>query len=303
MLIRLAQDFGNEVNLEVRKAVTEDSAVLVDVLTRLHARACQVAQEITILLENGYADGAMARWRTMHEIEVTAQFISGFGNACAFRYVDHNVVESHRASHEYQDMAARLGYKPIQQAELESIEKSFRRVLSKYGENFGSQYGWAAFDLKPNSPKFEPKFKDIEKHVGTDFLRSHYRMASHGVHANPKGIYFSIAQVFPTEVLLAGASNAGLADAAQCAARSLLVTSSCLLSLSQSFDYQIALRAMSLLGDEITSEFVRAHMKLERDETKLREEDAAANAILAKHGIRDDFEHFKLTLKNGRVVI
>jgi hypothetical protein len=39
-----------------------------DVVLRLHVRACQVTGEIIVLLENGYADGAMARWRTLHEI-------------------------------------------------------------------------------------------------------------------------------------------------------------------------------------------------------------------------------------------
>ena len=48
-------------------------------------RACQVTDEIICLLENGFADGAMARWRTLHEIAVVAVVISQHGeNLCDF---------------------------------------------------------------------------------------------------------------------------------------------------------------------------------------------------------------------------
>lgn len=41
---------------------------LQSILIRLLTRGYQVTDEILCLLENGFADGAMARWRTLHEI-------------------------------------------------------------------------------------------------------------------------------------------------------------------------------------------------------------------------------------------
>ena len=49
------------------------------VLWRLHARSCQITMEILALLKSGFADGAHARWRTLHEIAVTALFIKQQG--------------------------------------------------------------------------------------------------------------------------------------------------------------------------------------------------------------------------------
>lgn len=75
MLIYMARDLGNQLNQDVRGKQAAQDADVIDVVTRLHARSCQVAEEVVVLLENGFANGAMARWRTMHEIAVTANFI------------------------------------------------------------------------------------------------------------------------------------------------------------------------------------------------------------------------------------
>src|SRR5687768_1971065 len=44
-------------------------------LTLLWARGCQVAFAIHTLLEAGFADDAHGRWRTLHELNVVAQFL------------------------------------------------------------------------------------------------------------------------------------------------------------------------------------------------------------------------------------
>ena len=118
-------------------------------------------------------------------------------------------------------------------------------------------------------------FKEIEKATKIDYLRGHYRMASHAVHANPKGIFFSMTSMFSTEVLPAGPSNSGLADAGAGAALSLLTISATLLSLSPNFDHQVAIRMMGQLKDEIGSAFQQAHDKLYRDEERLLKTNAS----------------------------
>ena len=134
--------------------------------------------------------------------------------------------------------------------------------------------------------------------MGVDYLRGHYRMASHGVHANPKGIYFSMTSLFPSDEIVAGASNAGLADAGEGAVRALVSVSAAFLSLSQSLDHQVAIKAMQLLQNEITAALIQAHWKLHRDESKLREMEGAGNALLAQHGITDDLDDFRFILRN-----
>lgn len=294
MLIRMARELGSYVNQEVRASATEENADVVDVLTRLHIRSCQVAEEVLVLLQNGFANGAMARWRTMHEIEVSAHFIGKYGNECAKRYKDHQCVESYRGAQEYELARERLGYAEIPAEDREEIAKRYNDVLQKHGNEFGGQYGWAAADLHIK----KPTFKEIQSSVGIDYLRGHYRMASHGVHANPRGIYFSLTSLFPSDEIVAGASNAGLADAGEGAARALISISAALLSLSPSMDHQVAIRAMQLLQSEIASAFLQAHWKLHRDESKLRELEAAGNALLLQHGITGNFDDFRIVLSN-----
>ncbi|WP_224497072.1 DUF5677 domain-containing protein [Bradyrhizobium septentrionale] len=45
----------------------------------LHARSCQITQEIIWLLSGGFADAAMARWRTLREATAVASLIGEHG--------------------------------------------------------------------------------------------------------------------------------------------------------------------------------------------------------------------------------
>ncbi|AZG33998.1 DUF5677 domain-containing protein [Shewanella psychromarinicola] len=52
---------------------------LLGVLMRQHAHACRITSEIIHLLKGGYADGALARWRTLFEISVNCLIINKHG--------------------------------------------------------------------------------------------------------------------------------------------------------------------------------------------------------------------------------
>ena len=111
---------------------------------------------------------------------------------------------SKRAATEYQNCQERLGYEPIQQSEIAVLQSSYDAVIAKFGKNFGKgSYGWAAHHLNKAKPNFEPNFKDIECAAGTGHLRAHFRMASHNVHANPKGVFFKLG-------LLAGCGKSSI---------------------------------------------------------------------------------------------
>ena len=267
MLLTMAWDLGETINSIARSKPDADNARLVDVTTRLHARSCQVAEEVITLLEAGFPDGAMARWRTMHEIAVTAHFLSLYGRDAAQRYFDHQFIESYKAGMEYASLQERLNYRKIPLGELEKVQKAHDAMISKYGKDFGGPYGWAAKALK--LPR--PTFKDVEAVAGIGHLRSHYRMASHGVHANPKGILFSMAHP-PITVLLTGPSNAGMTDPGHAAAISLTTVSGTIGLLVPSLDHQVTLLCMKLLSDEIGADLLSASEKLDEDERKAEAE-------------------------------
>src|SRR5260370_32451533 len=94
-----------------------DKPHLKTLLIRVLVRGCQVTDEIICLLENGFADGAMARWRTLHEIAVVAVVLSHHGEDIAARYVDHQAVESMRSMRKYISCCEELGYTPLSDRE------------------------------------------------------------------------------------------------------------------------------------------------------------------------------------------
>ncbi len=53
------------------EATRLESSRLANALLMLHARTCLVASELETMIRCGYADGAAARWRTLHEMAVT----------------------------------------------------------------------------------------------------------------------------------------------------------------------------------------------------------------------------------------
>jgi hypothetical protein len=108
-LREIAVEAGDDFNTEFRPEPATAKDFVFEVLTRLHARACQVASEVIILLRSGHADGAHARWRTLHEIAVVGFFVRSHGNDVAERYILHNAIESYRAALGYQEHCTTIG--------------------------------------------------------------------------------------------------------------------------------------------------------------------------------------------------
>lgn len=262
MLVTISREYGSELNSELRPRGGGDKPLTFDVLIKLHARACQVFEEVVCLLSNGFADGAMARWRTLHEIAAVAFLLGRFGEELAERYLHHEVVEARRAATQYQRHHKRLGYEPFGQDELDAIERRYKEMIAKYGKSFRNAQGWAAKHLG----KDDPSISDIQEAASIDHLAPFYKMASHNVHANPKGVLFKLGLVGESTVLLAGPSNAGLADPGHAAALSLVQISSALLHLSPTVDYIVLMKIMQSLTIEIGEALISAHRKLEEEE-------------------------------------
>lgn len=227
---------------------------LMPVLFRLHARACQVAQEIVALLRGGFADGAHARWRTLHELAVTAFFNSQHGESTAERYVLHERIETYKAAEQYQKYCQRLGYAPLSKREFAANEKRKDQLIKRFGKPFGTDYGWAADVL--NNPR--PTFRDIEERVQLDHLRPFYKLACNNVHAGAKGIFERLGLFDHEELLLAGPSSIGLADPGHSTAISLTQITTCLLVVQPSLDNFVTIEVLNWLQDDAGEQFLKA---------------------------------------------
>ena len=148
--IVISYEAGEDFNNSFREEAAKNNDFVFDTLTRLHARSVQVAYEVLSLLRSGFADGAHARWRTIHEISVVGLFINKYGQDVAERYLLHEVIESYKAMNQYQKYCARLGQQPYAVDELNSIKSTRDKLVDKYGKDYCVQYGWAnnALDRK-----------------------------------------------------------------------------------------------------------------------------------------------------------
>jgi hypothetical protein len=109
------------------------------VLIRLHARACVIAEEIIVLLENGFSDGAMARWRTPHELTIVATIIEDGGESLASRYIDHNAIDRKRCADEYDLQQVASGAPIINWVTRAAINRAYSEALRQYGKSFSYQ--------------------------------------------------------------------------------------------------------------------------------------------------------------------
>ena len=262
MLIQIAMEAGGSYNNELRSEASIKDNYLVEALTRLHARACQISYEIMVLLKSGLADGAIARWRTLHELSVITFIISENGQELAERYILHNGVESYKAAKLYQEQYASLGFEPLSVAELGHLQEQYDSLIDRFGKNYRSDYGWAS----TVTSKSKPTFRDLERYAGLEHLRSFYKMACINVHANPRGIFFKLG-LYPEsgDILLTGPSNVGLTDPGQLTALSLAQISTTLLNQEPNIDRIVACKIMSLLKREIGLAFSEAERVIHRN--------------------------------------
>lgn len=231
-----------------------------NLLVRLHAKANQISKEILSLIRHGFADGAQARWRSLHELAVVCSFIAQHGDSVAERYIQHESVEIYKAAKQYNQYYTKLGAEKIDDSEMTLIEKEYQELIDKYGKSYGSDYGWSAITLK--LPR--PTFRDIEASVKLDHIRPYYISASANIHANPAGVFKRLG-LFPEEdIILAGPSNIGLSDPAKLTVISLTQITTSVLTHGANIDFLVICKAMDEYGKSVENKFIEIENEIHK---------------------------------------
>jgi hypothetical protein len=278
--LRLLHEVAWEAGAAFHEAVSHGSGTGHDTLVRLHARALAVAAEIIGLLEHGQASGAIARWRTLHEISVIAAVIRAGDNDIARRYRDHSIVAQWRHVADYQQRADQLGFDPVPIPEVERIKNAYDETLSRYGKVFKSDYGWM------NEPGSERRwtFRDLEELVGRGFLRPYYNLANQPVHAGARSVVWDLGSI-DDDVFVSGPTNRGLTDPGQLTGVSLAAVTHALLTSNNSswIRWRIYLDALDALAARTAATFARAGQDGDNDPGAARyfsASDADAQSLL-----------------------
>lgn len=266
MLLIASREVGQEFSEKLARSKAQKGIVKREAIVALHMRACQTTMEILVLLENGLADGAYARWRTLYELSVVGFFIDRFGDDVAERYLAHDVVSMREAViNEYRHEGR--AYDPdALTAEEKEIEEDFQILLVKYGKSFGGAYGWAAESLNRKAPRFQ----DLEEAIDWKALPPNYKWSSYKVHAGVAGTVRSLGSFGGHPILRAGASNAGLETPAINTAYSLMHISLLVFGKMNDLENQIKFQSLILLREMILKEGRKAAKKLEEDEMEFR---------------------------------
>lgn len=235
-----------------------------NVATRLHARCVQVANEISHLLHGGYADGAFARWRTLHETSATTKFICEGDEDLSSRFLDFQNIIRLSAATKYNDKNM-LGFQTVPADELEKMKKGKDETLARYGPQFERKFGWARVALgNAASAKGDLTFPQIETFVGLDFLRNHFSFANQYVHAGIDSIGFKLGTSMSNkDILLTGPSNEGLVEPIQCTSLSLFYATEAVLKAYPSEHSMVETSVLWLWHDVLKQEVFDASNALQ----------------------------------------
>lgn len=261
-LIGISLELGTKQTNKLRKTTDNTNNFKHAALIKIHARALQISNEILVLLKAGYADGANARWRSLHELAVISFFLLQNNNDVAKRYLEHQIIKTFKEAKDYRDSHKRLGYPPISIKKFNKIETEKEKLCNKYDDGFQSDYGWI-----PSSLLKDRTFRALEKLVDLDHLHPFYNLSTSSVHGGSKGFHrLGLMNNSQDKILLAGASNYGLADPLQNTAISLLQINTCLLNLEPDFENIMLVQVIQSYTGEIGIKAVSIQKQIEKDE-------------------------------------
>ncbi|QFT84298.1 hypothetical protein FIU88_04825 [Halomonas sp. THAF12] len=240
-----------------KDSAEEEGSFQFRALKQLHAKSILVAREIQALLESGYADGAFARWRTLHEIGTACVVISRNSDA-AERFILHESVMNYKRAINYNEFHERLNHDPIPESDIEKLKVLRDEAAKVLGENCERQsdYEWARPVFKEEGwpKKTRITFAKLEKVAGLEHYRPYYEWACEKNHAPSKENFanLGLGKFYGHESYLVGQSSHGMVEPINCTCLSLVnVVSSCLVEFSDT-DSIVMINVLTKYADSLS---------------------------------------------------
>lgn len=203
---------------------TEDDFVLTDqarsLVLLLVAQGVRAAREIHWLLMGGFPDAAWARWRTLHELAVTAAFIVDKEDPdMPSRYL----ARSHALKRQLTKVMRDHGL--LTDAEGDDDESvTLAEALDK------NNYSWAS---EKTGKKHGDGFTGLERKAGLDSFRPFYTIANSTIHADAVSLYNTYSSNGP---LVTGAKSSDFYLPVHLTLQSLRILTSSMLFASARYD-------------------------------------------------------------------
>ncbi len=232
---------------EIENARADRNSPKSEALTRISAQACLISSEIYLLCLGGYAEGALSRWRTLHELSVIMSFLKDNDEQLAERFLAHVSVSDFKSLGIFNEKADRLGFERIAGEQEALITQQYADDLGRYGESFKYDFGWASSVID----KKKITFRDIEEVVSLDHLRPYYKLACSYIHTRAKGLLYKIGLLQEHQgYILTGLSAVGLEDPIQLTVISLTNIFVALLTNEVEFGRLVQCRILQKIVDD-----------------------------------------------------
>ncbi|MEQ1420322.1 DUF5677 domain-containing protein [Acinetobacter indicus] len=184
---------------------------LIGVFMRQHVHACRISGEIICLLEGGYPDAALARWRTLYEMVIQCLIIQKHGREAAIDFIKYGLVKTVEGIEEHHRTAEEMGHETFTDEELNFYFELRENLI-------GNDKSWHWARKYTGVAKIEK----LREYVGLDKWSHNYKLASRNIHAD----YYEVGSLYAMQeakedVLLVGQSNSGLTEPAHFTAISL----------------------------------------------------------------------------------
>ncbi|MDT8328199.1 MAG: DUF5677 domain-containing protein [Roseovarius sp.] len=258
MLWDVGQKLGEAHGKDVQLRNDDDNNATMAALAHIFPKSLLVVQEIICLLKGGFPDGALTRWRSLHELSVTAMYIAKHGEDAAKQYLLSFHFSARRAAHQMNKHSDRAGLKGFNAEEIQAFDAlcfEAEQILERSIDN----------DKNGEWPKitiYHPTFAHVEESVGMDHWRPWYKWASNYTHANHRPADKPLGLVDATvPINLVGASNSGFVDPFQLTALSLAQLVETYLTHSLNLDRIVHIDVFR----ELANEMADIALKAERD--------------------------------------
>jgi hypothetical protein len=280
MFLVMSQEFGATYNERARPQAVSDMNYQFEAVVALHARSVRVANEILALLREGFPDGALSRWRTLHELGVIATFLTQNDKEVSKRFIAHRGIVSRKALQQYQEYLPRSNMTPLEPGAIDLADRQAEALIKEFGQEFGGEMGWAypAVQKRKGINLF-----DLEVATGLDHWRPRFKWASDDIHASSKPYHASLgtAEVAPEKpVLLVGQSDSAFTDPAHMSVISLNLANHALPEEYRTDEEEMQLLALRILSDVLGETF----LEIERATGKKSSRASAARREKQKGG-------------------
>lgn len=184
----------------------------------LNARGIRISRECLCLMESGFADGALARWRTLFELTVISNVIAQSEEQIAVRFLESRAVKSSKEISKYVSFQKQANLVPISPEEVKRHQKIAEDVMKNHGSELKQDHGWASPLVlnKDGTKNQRPNLSHLMEIAGFQSWAPRYSWAHQEIHGGfippDKGLGMSEAH---DSMLLVGPSNSGMVDPAQ----------------------------------------------------------------------------------------